>query len=148
MSETSSVTRSPQAYISSNIARSRMPSGVSCRDAVSSRASTSSMLSVSGRERPMRGELIFSVGSRLTMLSSTRKPNRDLLDATLRARVVSEYSKACRCSRYWDIMSSSTTCQPSPFPLRWLVCKYSMSWHRSLRYAAKVFGETPRSTAI
>ena len=93
-SETSSLTRIPLAYSSSSIDRSRFASGVSLPDASSNSRVTSSTASVSGSDLPTRGVLRFSVGSPSITPSSLRNENSDFSEATLRARVVSEYSNS------------------------------------------------------
>ena len=62
VSVTSSLTRSPLAYISSSIVRSRRPSAVPVSGAASS-ASTWASVKVFGTRRGWRADCSFSVGS-------------------------------------------------------------------------------------
>ncbi|OJA69427.1 hypothetical protein BGV71_28500 [Burkholderia ubonensis] len=72
-SVTSSLTRSPLAYISSSIVRSRKPSGVSTSGAPSS-ASTCASDSVDGNRAACFADVIRSVGSALARCSRTAQP--------------------------------------------------------------------------
>ena len=92
-SDTSSLTRTPVAYMTSMIARSRSDIGVSASPTDSS-ASISSTDSVSGRDSPTPGEAKSSMGFLSTTPSSSRKLKNAFADATFRVFVLSEYPRS------------------------------------------------------
>ena len=143
LSETSSVTRMPVAYISSSIAASRDASAESNFVVSARSASTSSVVIGFGTGLGARGESIWAVGLVVMSPWSRRKAQNDFTAATFRATVAFAYERWLRSAMKPITAARSMVfgvgAAPSP------VTNLTKPAVRSLRYASVVFFEDPRS---